>query len=128
MRGTTNKFDVEGSWLIVQLLQKLFYGLNQAPRACGKLLSTLLVSWRFKSSQVGCSFSTMIQERKICILIVYVYDIFISGNDGHLIQNKIREISWRCQNSVEENSGILLWISMMITTDMWVSTIVIWSP
>ena len=63
-------------------LKKSLYGLKQSPRAWfGKFSKTMLSVGYFQSEGDHTLFIKHGAERKVAILILYVDDIIITGND-----------------------------------------------
>lgn len=63
----------------MQILKPL-YGLKQATRKCCEKLTRVLLSQGYKQSTYEHSLFTFTKESCFTILLVYVYDMVISGN------------------------------------------------
>ena len=75
-------------------LKKSLYGLKQSPRAWfGKFSSTLLAAGYSQSEGDHTLFFKRGQDSKIAILIVYVDDIIVTGNDPEEIRNLKRHLT-----------------------------------
>lgn len=68
-------------------LLKAIYGLKQSPRAWYHKLSKTLLVRGFKRSKADHSLFTIQGERGIFVVLIYVDDIIISGDDKEGIQN-----------------------------------------
>ncbi|GJS32458.1 putative RNA-directed DNA polymerase, partial [Tanacetum coccineum] len=62
-------------------LQKSLYGLKQAPRKWNEKLTSVLVDYGFQQSKNDYSLYTKSKGNSFVILLVYVDDILITGND-----------------------------------------------
>ncbi|KAL0561798.1 hypothetical protein IC582_002241 [Cucumis melo] len=69
-------------------LRKAIYGLKQSPRAWYAKLSTFLTENNFKKSTADCSVFIRKNGDSITIILVYVDDIIISGNNNQ----KLKEV------------------------------------
>ncbi|KAG7585690.1 Reverse transcriptase RNA-dependent DNA polymerase [Arabidopsis thaliana x Arabidopsis arenosa] len=67
-------------------LKKAIYGLKQSPRAWYHKLSTTLLDRGFKKSEADNTLFTLPSKEGIVVILVYVDDIIISGNDKVGIQ------------------------------------------
>ncbi|KAG7533199.1 Ribonuclease H-like superfamily [Arabidopsis thaliana x Arabidopsis arenosa] len=67
-------------------LKKAIYGLKQSPRAWYHKLSTTLLERGFKKSEADNTLFTLPSKEGIVVILVYVDDIIISGNDKVGIQ------------------------------------------
>ena len=75
-------------------LKKSLYGLKQSPRAWfEKFSSTLLAAGYSQSEGDHTLFFKRGQDSKIAILIVYVDDIIVTGNDPKEIRNLKRHLT-----------------------------------
>ncbi|KAL5831968.1 hypothetical protein ACOSQ4_017322 [Xanthoceras sorbifolium] len=74
-------------------LEKTFYGLKQAPRAWFSKLKLALLQWGFTNSQFDVSLFYRSAGSKVILLLVYVDDILITGNDLILIQQVIKDLN-----------------------------------
>jgi Reverse transcriptase (RNA-dependent DNA polymerase) len=70
----------------VCLLNKFLYGLKQAPKAWFEKLSTTLLQMNFRSSSYDPSLFISQHNNQILLVLVYVDDILITGNNSISIQ------------------------------------------
>jgi len=70
-------------------LHKSIYGLKQAPRAWFHCLSTVLLDFGFTPSRVDTSLFSFMRDHIIIILLVYVDDILVTGNNISAIHSLI---------------------------------------
>lgn len=66
-------------------LKKAIYGLKQAPRAWNNTLKTALIGWSFKNSKSDTSLFVYRQGNLIALLLVYVDDVILTGNNASFI-------------------------------------------
>ncbi|TYJ96957.1 putative mitochondrial protein [Cucumis melo var. makuwa] len=66
-------------------LDKAIYGLKQSPRAWNETLSKKLFSWGFENSKSNSSLFILRCRSSIILLLVYVDDVVVTGNDTKLI-------------------------------------------
>lgn len=76
----------------VCLLKKALYSLRQAPRAWYDQLSNALLQWGFTNSTSDISLFIYKKVDKIILLLVYVDDILVTGNDAYLINKAISDL------------------------------------
>jgi Reverse transcriptase (RNA-dependent DNA polymerase) len=62
-------------------LKKAIYGLKQSPRAWYGRLSTALFKSGYKRSAAYSSLFTLVTERGIVVILIYVDDLVITGSD-----------------------------------------------
>jgi Reverse transcriptase (RNA-dependent DNA polymerase)/Integrase core domain/gag-polypeptide of LTR copia-type/GAG-pre-integrase domain len=67
-------------------LRKAIYGLKQSPRAWYAKLSTFLIEHNFKKSTADCSVFIEKNDNSSTIILVYVDDIIITGNNNQRIK------------------------------------------
>ena len=84
--------SVRGSGKVCRLLKSL-YGLKQAPRQWFAKLSTALVSFGFVQSRADYSLFTKHVQDKFTVVLVYVDDMVITGNDQHEILKLKKQLS-----------------------------------
>ena len=75
--GYINQFKAE----FVCKLTKALYGLKQAPQAWFDKLKVVLISLGFVNSKSDSSLFVLRSGKTIVILLVYIDDILITGND-----------------------------------------------
>lgn len=66
-------------------LNKAIYGLKQAPRAWNITLKYALLAWGFSNSRSNTSLFIYRQGTTIILLLIYVDDVIVTGNDTGLI-------------------------------------------
>lgn len=76
----------------VCLLNKALYGLKQSPRAWFNTLSSALIAYGFKGSQYSPSLFVYSSHGKLVVILVYVDDLIITGNDASLISDIITSL------------------------------------
>ncbi|RVW69234.1 Retrovirus-related Pol polyprotein from transposon RE1 [Vitis vinifera] len=74
-------------------LQKALYGLKQAPRAWFHKLSSFLLQIGFQCSRVDASLFYFHSAYDIIILLIYVDDILITGNNPSRVHQIISQLS-----------------------------------
>lgn len=74
----------------VYLLQKALYGLKQASRAWNILLRNFMESFGFKCSEADPAFFVYCKNEVVILAVVYVDDIFLTGNDLPTLENVIK--------------------------------------
>jgi hypothetical protein len=77
----------------VCLLHKSLYGLKQAPRAWFDKLSTCLVSIGFICSKADSSLFIYHHDTNFILLLVYVDDVIITGNNSTFISSLTRRLN-----------------------------------
>ena len=73
-------------------LKRSLYGLKQAPRAWFQRFSEYLLQLGFHESKCDYSLFVYNQQGVYLILLIYVDDILITGNDQDQISNLIRQL------------------------------------
>ena len=76
-------------------LQKVLYGLKQAPRAWFHKLKDALHTWRFISSTSDTYLFIYKHNGNFLLLLVYVDDLLITGNNVPLVQTLIQDLQNR---------------------------------
>ena len=76
----------------VCLLKKSLYGLKQAPRAWFDRLSQFLFHIGFNCSKADPSLFILRKSSMVIILLIYVDDILVAGNDSSYIQQLITQL------------------------------------
>lgn len=82
---------LKGLRLHVCLLKRLLYGLKQAPKAWFDRLSQPLLHLGFICSKVGSSLFILHMSTITVLVLVYVDDIIITGNDKDFVNNLITD-------------------------------------
>ncbi|GFP88646.1 copia protein [Phtheirospermum japonicum] len=70
-------------------LNKTIYGLKQAPKSWNDTLKRSILAQGFKASASNSSFSYRKQAGKLLLVVVYVYDILLEGDDFSEVQQVI---------------------------------------
>ena len=81
-------FEVEDRWTYVCKLKKDLYGLKQAPRAWYERIDSFLTSLGFTKSKVDPNLYFKVIEDELVILLLYVDDLFLRGNEKQIIECK----------------------------------------
>ncbi|GJW19927.1 putative RNA-directed DNA polymerase [Tanacetum coccineum] len=76
----------------VCLLHKSLYGLKQAPHAWFERLSKALFDLGFKGSKMDLSLFMYLRRDTLLYILVYVYDIIVTGNNKGTIDNIICQL------------------------------------
>ena len=69
-------------------LKKALYGLNQAPRAWYGRIDSFLTSMGFSKSKADPNLYYKVVEDEPVILILYVDDLFLKGNEKQIVECK----------------------------------------
>ncbi|KAG7536467.1 Integrase catalytic core [Arabidopsis suecica] len=85
-------------------LRKALYGLKQAPRAWYIELRTYLLTVGFVNSVSDTSLFILRCGKSIVYMLVYVYDILVTGNDSVLLQQTLAALATRF--SVKEHEDL----------------------
>ena len=84
-------FEVKGKEHMVFKLKKILYGLKQAPRQWYKKFDSFMVSHEYKRTDADhCAYFRKFTDGNFIILLLYVDDMLIAGNDSKLI-GKLKE-------------------------------------
>src|SRR5713226_8597886 len=81
-------FEVEDRRNQVCKLKKALYGLKQAPRAWYGRIDSFLMSMGFSKSKVDPNLSYKVVEDVPVILLLYVDDLFLTGNEKQIMESK----------------------------------------
>lgn len=76
-------------------LTKAFYGLRQAPRAWFSIFSSYLLDLGFQASRADTSLFVLHKGAIIVLILVYVDDIILTGNDTPFLIKLIEQLSSR---------------------------------
>ena len=80
-------FKVKGNENMVCRLKKSLYGLKQALRQCYKKFDFFMMSKEYKRKFADpCVYVRRFFDGKFIILLLYVYDMLIVGQDANMIQ------------------------------------------
>ncbi|KAH9714583.1 hypothetical protein KPL71_020707 [Citrus sinensis] len=74
-------------------LKKALYGLKQAPRAWFEKLRTVLESWQFTRTRSDTSLFFKRSGNDMILLLIYVDDIIVTGNNNAEIEQLISNLS-----------------------------------
>lgn len=74
-------------------LRKSLYGLKQGPRAWYERFSNFLLSLGFLTTYADSSLFIKHHKAPITLVLVYVDDLIITGNDSAYIQSLIRQLN-----------------------------------
>jgi hypothetical protein len=81
-------FEVEDMKSYVCRLKKALYGLRQAPRAWYGRIDSFLTSLGFTKSQAGFNLYFKIMDNELVILLLYVDDLFLIGEEKLIAECK----------------------------------------
>ena len=81
-------FEVEDRWTHVCKLKKALYGLKQAPRAWYGRIDSFLMSMGFSKGKVDPNLYYKVVENEPIILLLYVDDLFLTGNEKQIVECK----------------------------------------
>ena len=74
-------FEFEDIWTHICKLKKALYGLKQAPRAWYGRIDSFLMSMGFSKSKVNPNLYYKVVEDEPIIVLLYVDDLFLTGNE-----------------------------------------------
>ena len=107
-------YDKDGRRLVVKL-RKSLYGLRQAGREWGQLLTSFLVSYGFRQSSIDVCLYTLTRGDRFIWLLVWVDDCVIVDNDMSLRASFVAALNTRFPLT---DSGELEWIlGVKVTRD-----------
>ena len=86
-------FEVGYRFTRVCKLKKDLYGLKQAPRAWYGRIDSFLTNMGFTKSKAGPNLYMNIMDDELVILLLYVDDLFLTGNEKHITD---------CKNKLDE--------------------------
>ena len=69
-------------------MKKSLYGLKQAPRTWYDRMDSFLSSLGFTKSKVNSNLYYKVEEGNSVILLLYVDDLFVTGEDGLIADTK----------------------------------------
>ena len=81
-------FEVEDKVTIVCKLKKAMYGLKKAPRSWYGRIDSFLTSLGFTKSKADLNLYMKIMDDEPVILLLYVDDLFLTGNKKQIIDCK----------------------------------------
>ena len=84
----TQGFEVEDRWIHVCKLKKALYGLKQDPRALYGRIDSFLTSMGFAKSKFDPNLYFKVIEDEPVILLLYVDDLFLTGNEKQIVECK----------------------------------------
>ena len=82
------EFEVEDKWTHICKLKKALYGLKQAPRAWYGRIDSFLMSMGFAKNKVDPNLSYKVEEDEPVILLLYVDDLSLTGNEKQIMESK----------------------------------------
>ena len=86
------KLKIDGltyaSWTHVCKLKKALYSLKQAPRAWYGRIDSFLLSMGFTKSKADPNLYLKVVKDEPVILLLYVDDLFLTGNEKHIMESK----------------------------------------
>ena len=85
-------FEVEDRWNRVCKLKKGLYGLKQAPGVWYGRIDSFLMSMGFSKSKVDPNLSYKDVEDEPVILLLYVDDLFLTGNEKQIMESKQKNL------------------------------------
>ena len=86
-------FEVKGKEHIVCKLKTSLYGLKQAPRQWYKKIDSFMVGHRYtKTNANHCVYVRKFSNGKFLILLLYVDDMLIVGQDASMIGNLKKDL------------------------------------
>ena len=83
-------FEINDQKTHVCRLKKALYGLKQAPRAWYGRIDGFLMSLGFTKSKAESNLYQKVDEDGVLILLLYVDDLFLTGEDKSIIESKKR--------------------------------------
>jgi hypothetical protein len=83
-------FEVEDRKSHVCRLKKVLYGLKQAPKAWYGRIDNFLMSLGFTKSKADSNLYFKIMEKEPVILLLYVDDLFLTGEENLIVECKQR--------------------------------------
>lgn len=100
------EYDAAGHKLVVKLLKSL-YGLKQAGREWGQLLTKALLAWGMSQSAIDPCLFTYSADESMLWVVVWVDDCVICDNDHRL---RSRFVAYLSETFPVEDKGELNWI------------------
>ena len=82
------RFETHDRQTHVCKLKKVLYGLKQAPRTWYNRIDSFLTSLGFTKSKADSNLYYKVEERNPVILLLYVDDLFVTGEDGLIADTK----------------------------------------
>lgn len=79
-------FEAKGKETMVCKLKKALYGLKQAPRAWYSRIDDYFAKEHFVKSHSDCNLYVKEEDGNIVLIVLYVDDLLITGNNGKLIE------------------------------------------
>ena len=70
--------------------KKALYGLKKAPKECYGRIDGFIMSLRFTKSKEESNLYYKVDEDGVLILLLYVDDVFLTGEDKSIIESKKR--------------------------------------
>ena len=85
-------FEVEDRWTHICKLKKALYGLKQALRAWYGRIDSFLTSMGFAKNKVDPNLYYKVVEDEPVILLLYVDDLFLLGNEKQIVGCKKKPV------------------------------------
>ena len=108
-------FEVEYRVTHVCKLKKSMYGMKQAPRAWYGMIDNLLTSLGVTKSKFDPNFYMNILDDEPIILLLYVDDLFLTGNEKHIKDcknNLVEEFEMKGLGFMHYFLGLEVWQSL----------------
>ena len=86
------RFEAHDRQTHVCKLKKSLYGLKQAVRTWYSKMDSFLTSLDFTKSKADSNLYYKVEKGNPVILLLYVYDMFVTGDDGLIIDTKMKLI------------------------------------
>ena len=96
-------------------MKKDLYGLKQAPRAWYGRIDSFLMSMGFSKSKVDPNLSYKVVEDEPVILLLYVDDLFLTGNEKQIMESKkklAKEFEMKYLGLMHYFLGLEVWQSL----------------
>ncbi|OMO63086.1 Integrase, catalytic core [Corchorus capsularis] len=96
-------------------LHKAIYGLKQAPRAWYQELSTFLLQYGFINSTADASLFVYKSGSDVIYFLVYVDDLIVTGNNQHVVDQFLAQLSHRFSLKDLGNLNFFLGVEVIST-------------
>lgn len=102
-------FVISGSENLVYLLLRALYGLKKLSRAWHSLLHSFLISLSFQTFFADQSLYIYRKDSAVVLIVVYVDDTQITGNDDDRLETIVPSIETRFKVRIETKSDKNSW-------------------